>query len=96
MDGGRAWGGPSKEASLWTEPTDLYWEYREEVERMSYLSLRNVGLKCTSDPWTNQEPSWPQFLNPQSRIHNIYPKASGFNQKMYLLECLIGSNFSVM
>lgn len=43
-------GGTSKEASLWTEPTDLYLEYREEVERMSYLSLRNVGLKRTSAP----------------------------------------------
>lgn len=29
---------------------NLYLEYREEVERMSYLSLRNVGLKSTSAP----------------------------------------------
>lgn len=55
MDGGRVWRGTFKEASLWTERTDLYLEYREEVERMSYLSLRDVGLKRTSDPWTNHK-----------------------------------------
>lgn len=44
-----------KEASLWTERTDLYFEYREEVERMSYLSLRDVGLNALLILWTNHK-----------------------------------------
>lgn len=67
LDGGRVWGVTSKEASLWTEPTDLYLEYREEVERMSDLSLRNVGLKRTSGHWTNHK----NLLSLSFLIHRV-------------------------